>query len=449
MGSTMDNPNFVIVGAGPVSLLLANHLALLLKQYNIDKKILIVEKYPDYRRDHTLRVEEDSINHEHLSPELRDILQTFVGRTKTLDIEKQLKAFAIGNGIEFLYEEVKDCQALAEKYPTAEYIIGADGTHSVVRSQIFNHELDLDSDLQHILQVTYQTQNRTQELSLWQTGYQVLQANHLVNEFVKPGETGSSVSLQIVLSQEEHELLAPFAKAKDKIRIDDPRIPTKVKETIDRWINARHEALGDVITENSAKISAVKLSVYASKDIIKETTFGPESKQKWILCGDSLFGVPYFRSLNNGWKCALNLGYSLLLECLGRQYELESSSKISSSLYTPRPQEPLLQYEHFVRRLVGSEAIRAKVKAVKFNALDTTVGSSRASIASAKHLKMKSSQGSTQVLSFLYNAATSIPSLASRFLSTASSYLASHAPSESDSESTVTLPCSFRKTGRR
>lgn len=403
---TKPSPDVVIVGAGPVGLLVAAHLSSLFKNNSIDKKIHIIEKYQEYQRIHTLQVNEESIIHDRIDPELQKILKGFVGKTRTVDIEQNLKAFNEQHGVTFEYKTVEDGEKLVEAYPQTPYFIGADGAHSIIRQKMFENDLDIKKDLQYILQVTYETQGTTEPLNFWQKGYQFLQTNHLVNEFVKPGENTSSVSLQIILSNEEYEVLEPFAKAKDKISIDDPRIPQSVKETIDTWMAARKEACADNLTEAGAKISAVKLSVYASKESVKQTQF-QNNKQNWILCGDSLFGVPYFRSLNNGWKCALELADCLFMEMQGLEYEdhvkLSSSSISSSSLSLARPTEPLLRYQAFAKNLANYENVIARLNAVKIQMADKTIGSSRLSYQMSTQKIEKMSTSSAPISTSIFN----------------------------------------------
>lgn len=56
------------------------------------------------------------------------------------------------------------------------------------------------------------------------------------------------------------------------------------------------------IQEGSEKITAINLPVYKSSSFAREY-----SNKQWFLVGDAAMGVPYFRALNAGLKCATEL----------------------------------------------------------------------------------------------------------------------------------------------
>ena len=146
-----DEVNTVIVGAGPIGLL--NAIGIMRK--NPAAKIVMLEKYDEYKRNHTLRMDYKEVEKyiEAMGPppdpalaELADRLRknraydlaTFgLSAIRISEIERLLKNRAVelgaqiitGAGITDLNEQV------INKYENADLIIGADGTRGVVSEQ--------------------------------------------------------------------------------------------------------------------------------------------------------------------------------------------------------------------------------------------------------------------------------------------------------------------------
>lgn len=136
-----DEVNTVIVGAGPIGLL--NAIGLLNK--NPNQKIVMLEKYDDYKRSHTLRVDYKQVEKylkacgEPPDPAISELLKK-TKKSKFIrinEIERLLKQRAIELGAEIITGSgVTDFdEQVRKKYPKADLIIGADGTRSVVSQQ--------------------------------------------------------------------------------------------------------------------------------------------------------------------------------------------------------------------------------------------------------------------------------------------------------------------------
>ena len=133
--------NTVIVGAGPIGLL--NAIGLLTK--NPNQKLVMLEKYDSYKRNHTLQVDYKQVKKyleacgEPQDPAILELLKQ-VKKSKFIRIsaiEKLLKERAVKLGAEIITGQgVTDFnKQVKEKYPNADLIIGADGTRSVVSQQ--------------------------------------------------------------------------------------------------------------------------------------------------------------------------------------------------------------------------------------------------------------------------------------------------------------------------
>ncbi|KTD23247.1 hypothetical protein [Legionella londiniensis] len=132
----------VIVGAGPIGLL--NAIGLL--HNKPDMKLVILEKYDEYKRNHTLMVDYRQIEKflkVSSNPNPDPAIAELVRRTKKnkyiriSEIEHLLKNRAVELGAHLITGHgVADVQKeIFETYPNAGLIIGADGTRSVVSQQ--------------------------------------------------------------------------------------------------------------------------------------------------------------------------------------------------------------------------------------------------------------------------------------------------------------------------
>ncbi len=136
-----NEANTVIVGAGPIGLL--NAIGLL--RLNPHRKLVILEKYDEYKRNHTLQVDYQQVKKyleacgEPPDPTILRLLNQ-VKKNKFIrisEMEKMLKQRAIELGAKITQDEwVTDFEKqVRKKYPKADLIIGADGTKSVVSEQ--------------------------------------------------------------------------------------------------------------------------------------------------------------------------------------------------------------------------------------------------------------------------------------------------------------------------
>lgn len=136
-----EQVNTVIVGAGPIGLL--NAIGLLTK--NPERKVVMLEKYDEYKRNHTLRVDHKQIEKylracgEPPDPTILQLVQQTRknGFIRISELERLLKARALELGAQIITNNgVTDFdEQVRKKYPNADLILGADGTRSVVSQQ--------------------------------------------------------------------------------------------------------------------------------------------------------------------------------------------------------------------------------------------------------------------------------------------------------------------------
>lgn len=133
--------NTVMVGAGPIALL--NAIGLLTR--NPNRKVVLIEKYDQYQRSHTLKLKSANLRKylEACGSKGNPVISALIEETyknpyiRINEIEQRLNEEATrlgaeiikGHAVEDFEEEVLDT------YPNADLIIGADGAHSLVSAQ--------------------------------------------------------------------------------------------------------------------------------------------------------------------------------------------------------------------------------------------------------------------------------------------------------------------------
>lgn len=360
----------IVIGAGPVGL----KTAIELKLRSPHLSIVILEKYEEYQRKNVVSVESSSMTGSHPNPEYQAILNSLIGNTPTSTIESKLKAFALKIGITIKNEKVEDTQLLQKQYPEAKVIIGADGSHSIIRKQIFEGKKS-KQNLQYAAEIKFEVSGKTRPFSLWSEVHQpLLKANHLVVEQVgKQKENGNTpVTLRIFIDKSTFDGMrnATFKNPYQWTMEDKKKMSPKLVETIESWLAERTSKLGDKVNNDTIKISTVKMNVYNSKQVVLN-----KDNKTWVLVGDAAFGVPYFRSLNNGFlcssECALRISEAFKKKC----YSLPSN--IFGS-YFVKKMYPLQAYCSFVYQLSTYEYLIAHLKALALKIIEMQLKMARA-----------------------------------------------------------------------
>ncbi len=195
--------------------------------------------------------------------------------------------------------------------------MGSDGSHSVTRDLVCDGQLKCHVALQHIIDVKYEVYGQAKKLSFTNQAYPTLKImNHVAMEYTgKPNDKGQTpVTLRVLIDEETYE------RVKDATFKDPYYIPThaeqighKLVESITIWMNAKAHLVGEKRVEGSEKLTSLKLSTYLSAEVMKkvEGDDEPDRRRLVFLVGDAAFGVPFFRSLNNGLLCGTHLAASI------------------------------------------------------------------------------------------------------------------------------------------
>jgi 2-polyprenyl-6-methoxyphenol hydroxylase-like FAD-dependent oxidoreductase len=314
----------VIVGGGPIGLAHAWGI----KRINPQLKIVVLEKYEEYQRKHTLVMEHKQLqklmkstgteNDPALSKLLSDLKTDPHIRTNILEgIFKQL---ATQSGVEIVIGAVKNEtieQQIFKKYPQARLIIGADGTHSVVSHSLFPKDNQVKYEFDYVLQLRYEINGQQKSEAIDSVNFYQHMARHglIANEYVGHFAEGKTpVTMQMMISKQVYEDLKT-ATSKDPIKLfsdknsNPVKIPSEIKTFITNYITYKIEhchSKDQVIEKESIRISVNEAPATHARRVIHT------SQDKTVaLVGDASLGLSYFKGLNAGLESAAQLLFTL------------------------------------------------------------------------------------------------------------------------------------------
>ena len=255
------------------------------------------------------------------------------------DLEERWKQEAIDAGVFILQENVTDCLALESTFSRAKIFIGADGSKSLVRNQIFGELKSIDYNFQYMIEVKFSTKDKSAKCLEERDMFKVQKIlNHYASEFVKSQQT---VIVRFLVSREVYEKV-PDCPFKQPLRLHEQwdqlcECPS-LQHDVNVFLNARKLTFPNEQYEmGSGLLTKTALGIYKSAsvavgpekandqdidfwDVVSESTFGnsfPREKNisscgkrrqgYWFLIGDAAMGVPFYRSLNAGLEASSKL----------------------------------------------------------------------------------------------------------------------------------------------
>ena len=364
-------PTVVVVGAGPSALWNIAQL----KLHCPKVKILMLEKYPQYQRQHILRVEKSSYSNAHPDKKFQQLLSEMTGKVLTTDIENKLLNFVKDLGVRIQYERVENCELLAKKYPSAQLFIGGDGAHSTVHKQVFDNELEIHNTLKYIAQIKYHVTGNTRALGLLESAGVLSRVNHTAYEQVgREKDSKTPIAISFIIDEDTFQSINSARGKSFYTLADKNKIPNDLMQSIDTFITARNEITNENRIINSEKITVTDLSVSYSKDFVKDK-YG----KKWCLIGDAAIRMPFFKSFNiglvGGTRFALLASDYLDPKPLVKQQPSFFSSYTSSQQAI---QDPLETYNAYMKALAATEANKATFKAKGIGSLEYSAATMQA-----------------------------------------------------------------------
>ena len=325
----LASPDIIFVGAGPIGL----HTAIQAKLLKPSLEIVLLERYPEYKRRHTIYSDgaKSFKNSVSLSsyPYAESMKKNYSGAVRTAILEKDLNAQALLLGIQIRYGNVVSVNEVHEKFPETRFIIGSDGSHSLVRKDQFSDQALNRRELQYLTEVKYEVEKPTRKLSSFEYFKNLRKVNHLITaervgketlvlpkieqesreerkeaEIKDEGSPGvAPVAFAVVTSEGEYKATNPYTNFKNPIVLDssfqDPshHLPASLQETISTWLSTRRTETGEEIVPGSIKVTTLPLVEYFTVE--PHRLF---NGIHYFLVGDAAFGVPYYRSINNGFE---------------------------------------------------------------------------------------------------------------------------------------------------
>lgn len=289
-----------IVGGGPVALWTASQIMI----RNPKADVTVYEKHPFYQRTHPLVISHSSLADIPQDARIQEVVQGFktskphglIWKSSTIStkkIEEDLEALALKVGVKIHKNNpIEDCTKL-----DARIVIGADGSHSHVRNKVFEEIGSLRKQLNRIVEVKYLAQGQTRKLPFL---YKSKNTTSIVEEHVaSPNEEGNTpITLRFFVSENVYEALQN-ATFKNPYTLE--QIPDSLMKKVQKRLSLRASALGEIRLPNSEKVTAIPLETYSASSFVKT------ADKIYCLVGDAAFGVPFFRSLNNGFLCGTKL----------------------------------------------------------------------------------------------------------------------------------------------
>ncbi|HSX04566.1 MAG TPA: hypothetical protein VLG76_07555 [Rhabdochlamydiaceae bacterium] len=349
--------NAVVVGAGPVGL----WAAIQTKLRNPESEIDVLEKNPVYQRGHVLKLNAKSLADCPKDPRLQAIVAEFIQNKhiRTNDIEQRLLGFAEEIGIRVRKNvEVVNPENLLRLYPQAKVIIGADGAHSVIREKIFGNEMYAQGDQKYVIEVKYEVYGKGARLNLIKQQYPTWKImDGFAQEHVGTEKDGKTpITLRIFIDKEKYEQMQDANFKHPYTFENENKIHHRVRERIWTWLNFKAGIAHEQRVPGSEKITTTRLGYYASKHVVKRV-----NNVAFCLVGDAALGVPFFRSLNNGFLEGTKLSKALAA-ILAPKRSLVERLVSQITLRTHGMPWPLLRYSNYVRSLARTEIIIAAIK---------------------------------------------------------------------------------------
>jgi hypothetical protein len=341
----------VVIGGGPIGLWTA-------LQQDPRLRVAVIEKYDAYKRNYQLRIQPSSLPEVGPDSRIYDAVK-FLRESphpRTKEIQEKMTALTKGTNIQVMGGvPFTTKQELLARFPDAKVFIGADGARSLFREQVMDG-LKSYEDLHYVAELKYTTRGKGEYVKIGDK----LGINLLTETFNKryigtydPVTNTTPITIRTFIPKASFDNLdkwasAGNAKSFEELKLKDPLVHSHFEE----WLLASND---NVV---NATVTVTKLNRYVSAQFVKEEVIGGV-KRVFCTVGDAAFGVPFFKSMNNGLLCGTQLA--------GRVTEYLANEK------SPQPApawwnifqrkcEPFKHYESYMRSLSRSELIAAKVK---------------------------------------------------------------------------------------
>lgn len=311
----------VIVGGGPIGLI----QAIGLKKLNSSHKVIVLEKNQTYQRSHNLIMQPASLEAVMKATKTEKELSQLLSQLRkdphirTNELEATFEKIAINSGVVYKKEEIKEENIREQlKQYKPDFIIGADGTRSVVNRTLFPKGNHVKVEFDYVLQCRYEVKGTEKAQHISNTPFIENMSRHgvVANEYVgKYDKTTQStpITMQMMISKDTFTRLKTASsknpihlqkskeeeKEKNKLELKYSDIPPSDRGFLTTYLKSR------INVRDNSDLEKITISVneapatYAKQPATLVEGISDE-KIPAVLHGDAGLGLSYFKGLNAG-----------------------------------------------------------------------------------------------------------------------------------------------------
>lgn len=306
-----QSADVVIVGGGPIGYIQAWGL----KKINPDLNIVVLEKYNEFRRKHTLVMQPKQLKKliqaadAQDDPAINELLNQ-LNRSKNIRtnrLQEFFKQLSEALGVQTIIEEVKQESIEQQIFRfQPKFIVGADGTHSIVNRKLFPAGNKQHHEIDYAMQIRFEidgdaSRGFDHSVSFFQ---RLARQGFIATEQAgrRDATTGKTpVTVQLIISKDDFMALKDIATAKNPLlpfsnATDANRLPKHISDFIYSYLL---EAI-KINSDDSIRQSSIRLSVNQLPATQALAIHSRYNDTPVTLNGDSALGLSYFKGLNAG-----------------------------------------------------------------------------------------------------------------------------------------------------
>jgi hypothetical protein len=380
--------DILTIGSGPVGLAQTIHSTLSLRLQGRTVNAVILEKRPDYSRNHTVYLDSQALHQmaiktdilfqdsqrdlQKLVEEFNSLLQDLAGNKPIADIESSLCQFAskkaairILKGQDFEVSETKKVDVFIDQYKPS-CVIFAGGAHCLASEQTFgnSHNKAYHQSLGSLAQVKFVKPEASSIPSIIRIIFEnfFIRGNYSNQPFQsKTTDSNGDVKAQVFISLDSAQFNSMKALRQGQgVTFTRPITVRELEDTQDKdllKLAATVHSIMSGVQGREEAIVPIELSAYSSKKYVKEHTTENGTSTFVFKSGDASAGVPFQRSL-----CG---SYLVIPECTKA-----ISRVLAKENHTEKQKENLESFNLSADRIWAKEIRWARLKSLYVSVAD-------------------------------------------------------------------------------